>query len=128
MLIRYKKNQEKIAMGLLSFMPEEKDVKLLQHTMKEYESNPEWHLYLWKEDDDVVGAIGLKIKDDLNVIIQHISVNPSYRNMGIGKKMVEEIDKMYGEKYDVCAGEETQDICQKSTNAEEDSTEPTHTK
>jgi len=122
MLIRYKKNQEKIAMGLLSFMPEEKDVKLLQHTMKEYESNPEWHLYLWKEDDDVVGAIGLTIKDDLNVIIQHISVNPSYRNMGIGKKMVEEIDKMYGEKYDVCADELTQDFYHKCTNEEEDDT------
>ncbi|PXW88704.1 hypothetical protein DFR56_103209 [Pseudogracilibacillus auburnensis] len=39
MLIRYKKNQEKIAMGLLSFMPVEKDVKLLQQTMKEYEDN-----------------------------------------------------------------------------------------
>ncbi len=27
MLIRFKRNLEKIAMGLLSFMPEEKDVK-----------------------------------------------------------------------------------------------------
>jgi len=27
MLIRYKKSFEKIAMGLLSFMPEEKDLK-----------------------------------------------------------------------------------------------------
>lgn len=30
MLIRYKKALEKIAMGLLSFMPNEKDVKSLQ--------------------------------------------------------------------------------------------------
>ncbi|HWO97501.1 MAG TPA: N-acetyltransferase, partial [Bacillus sp. (in: firmicutes)] len=33
MLIRYKKNYEKIAMGLLSFMPTEKDLKALQKTM-----------------------------------------------------------------------------------------------
>ena len=39
MLIRYKKSMEKIAMGLLSFMPEEKDVKKLTVTMKAYEEN-----------------------------------------------------------------------------------------
>ncbi len=122
MLIRYKKNQEKIAMGLLSFMPVEKDVKLLQHTMKEYETNPEWHLYLWKEEDDVVGAIGLMIKNELNVIIQHISVNPSYRNMGIGKKMVDGIKELYGEKYDVSADELTQDFYHKCMNENGDET------
>ena len=113
MLIRYKKNHEKIAMGLLSFMPVEKDVKQLQQTMREYDNNPDWHLYLWREDEDVVGAIGLKIKDDLNVVIQHISVNPSYRNIGIGRRMVDEIQTLYGEKYDVCANELTQQFFQK---------------
>src|SRR5690625_1462565 len=108
MLIRYKKNQEKIAMGLLSFMPGEKDVKVLLQTIRDYEANPDWHLFLWKEDDDVVGAIGLKIENDLNVVIQHISVNPSYRNVGIGKKMVDEIKRLYEDKYDVCANEFTQ--------------------
>ncbi len=118
MLIRYKKNHEKIAMGLLSFMPVEKDVKQLQQTMKEYNTNPDWHLYLWREDDDVVGAIGLKIEDELNVVVQHISVNPSYRNIGIGKKMVEEIKTLYGEKYDVCGNELTQKFFQKCSKDE----------
>ncbi|TQS74456.1 GNAT family N-acetyltransferase [Ornithinibacillus gellani] len=112
MLIRYKKNQEKIAMGLLSFMPEEKDIKRLQQTIKEYETNPNWHLYLWKEED-VLGAIGLKIEDDINAVIQHISVNPSYRNMGIGKKMVRKIMEMYQGKYAVCADELTQQFFNK---------------
>ncbi|WP_368651995.1 GNAT family N-acetyltransferase [Ornithinibacillus sp. 4-3] len=104
MLIIYKKNFEKIAMGLLSFMPaEKKDVKLLQHTMKEYETNSDWHLYLWKEED-ILGAIGLKIVDG-EVIIQHISVNPSHRNMGIGKKMLNEIKRQYEENYTISAAE-----------------------
>jgi len=118
MLIRYKKNHGKIAMGLLSFMPVERDVKQLQQTMKEYDDNPNWHLYLWKEDEDIVGAIGLKIEDDLNVVIQHISVNPSYRNIGIGRKMVDEIQTLYGEKYDVCANELTQQFFQKCANSQ----------
>ncbi|GGB33881.1 GNAT family N-acetyltransferase [Virgibacillus dakarensis] len=107
MLIRYKRNLEKIAMGLLSFMPEEKDVKKLQQTIKEYEENPDWHLFLWKEDD-VLGAIGLRIEDDINAVIQHISVNPSHRNSGIGRKMVHAINNMYQDKYAVCAEENIQ--------------------
>lgn len=98
---------QKIAMGLLSFMPEEKkDVKKLQQTIKEYESNPAWHLYLWKQDEDILGAIGLKIEDGINAVIQHISVNPSHRNQGIGKTMVKEIVKQYRDKYAVCTADE----------------------
>jgi len=116
MLIRYKKNQEKIAMGLLSFMPIEKDIKLLQQTIREYENNADWHLYLWKEEDDIVGAVGLRIENELNVVIQHVSVNPSYRNLGIGKKMIDEVMNQYGEKYDVCPDDFTQQFFNKCTN------------
>ncbi|HEY4531645.1 MAG TPA: N-acetyltransferase, partial [Kurthia sp.] len=38
MLNRYRKAYEKIAMGLLSFMPNEKDLKVLQQTIQTYES------------------------------------------------------------------------------------------
>lgn len=118
MLIRYKKNLEKIAMGLLSFMPEEKkDVKKLLQTIREYETNSDWHLYLWK-DDDILGAIGVRIENEINAVIQHISVNPSYRSQGIGKKMVNEIDKLYGEKYAVCANEDTQGFYTKCDDTE----------
>ena len=119
MLIRYKKSQEKIAMGLLSFMPVEKELKQLQQTIWDYENNPDWHLYLWKEEDDVIGIIGLKIEDELNVVVQHISVNPSYRNMGIGTKMVEEIKRQYGDKFDVCPNEQTQRFFEKCTDKED---------
>ncbi|WP_164668720.1 GNAT family N-acetyltransferase [Virgibacillus doumboii] len=118
MLIRYKKNQEKIAMGLLSFMPEEKDVKKLQQTIKEYETNPDWHLFLWKEED-VLGAIGVRIEDDINAVVQHISVNPSHRSMGIGKKMVNEIKNMYEDKYAVCADDMTQQFYNKCDEPEQ---------
>ncbi|WP_188453749.1 GNAT family N-acetyltransferase [Virgibacillus oceani] len=118
MLIRYKKNLEKIAMGLLSFMPEEKDVKKLQQTIKEYETNPDWHLYLWK-DDDILGAIGLRIEDGINAVIQHISVNPSHRNSGIGKKMVGEVNRLYNDKYAVCADDITQQFYSKCDENED---------
>lgn len=87
MLLRYKKAFEKISMGLLSFMPQEKDVKKLLETIHQYETNPDWHLFVWKKDEDFVGIIGVRVHES-NGIIQHISVNPSHRGEGIGKKMV----------------------------------------
>ncbi len=88
MLFRYKKAYEKISMGLLSFMPQEKDVKKLLETINQYEVNPDWHLFVWKKAEDVVGIIGVRIEDSA-AILQHISVNPSHRGEGIGKEMIQ---------------------------------------
>lgn len=96
MLIRYKKTFEKIAMGLLSFMPNEKDLKKLQQSMKNYEMEESWQLFLWKEED-ITGLIGVTFHDH-SFEIQHISVTPSHRNHGIGKKMVQAIKDLYPNK------------------------------
>lgn len=97
MLIRFKKSFEKIAMGLLSFMPTEKDLKQLQQTMKQYETDDDWQLFLWKKVD-IIGAIGVVFKDGDIVEIGHISVNPSHRHQGIGKQMVTAITELYKNK------------------------------
>ncbi|WP_246942327.1 GNAT family N-acetyltransferase [Bacillus pinisoli] len=97
MLIRYKKNFEKIAMGLLSFMPTEKELKKLQISMKQYENEENWQLFLWKEDD-IIGIIGISFIDEQNLEIHHICVNPSHRHQGIGKKMVRALKEMLPDK------------------------------
>lgn len=97
MLIRFKKTFEKIAMGLLSFMPNEKDLKKLQQSMKNYEMDDAWQLFLWKEED-IIGLIGIIFHNENSYEIQHISVNPSHRNQGIGKKMVQALKEIYPDK------------------------------
>lgn len=92
MLVRYKKTGEKIAMGLLSFMPQEKDLKKLQETIHMYETNPNWHLFMWKKEEDFVGLIGIESLDNV-CMIQHITVTPSHRGEGIGKQMVTSISQ-----------------------------------
>jgi riboflavin biosynthesis RibT protein len=98
---------EKIAMGLLSFMPmEKKDPKLLQQHIKKYETNPDWTLFLWKgEDEDILGLVGIRIDNEINVIIQDLSVNPSHRNLGIGKQMINEMNRLYSKKYTISPNE-----------------------
>jgi len=98
MLIRYKKSFEKIAMGLLSFMPDEKDLKKLQQTIKQYETEKDWQLFLWKEED-IIGLIGALARGEDNLEIQHISVNPSHRSLGIGTRMVQALQEMFPAKH-----------------------------
>ncbi|WP_071395641.1 GNAT family N-acetyltransferase [Bacillus tuaregi] len=112
MLIRYKKTFEKIAMGLLSFMPNEKDLKKLQQTIKQYESDENWRLFLWKEEEDIIGLLGGIWIDDSTIIIHHISVNPSHRRQGIGKNMVKALKDLYPDK-NITANEETNDFFNK---------------
>lgn len=90
MLIRYKKAYEKIAMGLLSFMPAEKDIKKLTETIHTYEQNDHWNLYLWKTDDEFVALVGVSVLEGV-ATIEHISVIPSYRGEGVAREMLREL-------------------------------------
>lgn len=90
MLVRYKKSLEKIAMGLLSYMPEEKEVKRLMETMQTYDNNESWQLFLWKKEDEYVGLVGVSIVASI-ATVQHISVLPSYRGEGIAINMLNEL-------------------------------------
>jgi riboflavin biosynthesis RibT protein len=112
MLIRFKKSFEKIAMGLLSFMPAEKDLKQLQQTIKQYETADDWQLFLWKQDEDIIGAIGVIFKDEDIVEVRHISVNPSHRQQGIGKSMVNAVKELYKTKT-VIPNDETEKFFEK---------------
>lgn len=93
MLVRYKKTLEKIAMGLLSLMPQEKDIKRLMETIQHYEQDESWTLYLWKNGDEYVGTIGI-IEENDTATIQHITVIPSHRGEGVALKMVQELQEM----------------------------------
>lgn len=90
MLVRYKKALEKIAMGLISLMPQEKDVKRLMDTMQQYEQDENWVLYLWKNGEEYVGIVGLLV-DGTDATIQHITVIPSYRGEGVALEMLQEL-------------------------------------
>ncbi|MDM5247139.1 MULTISPECIES: GNAT family N-acetyltransferase [unclassified Lysinibacillus] len=115
MLIRYKKAFEKIAMGLLSFMPNEKDIKKLKETIHSYENDDNWVLYLWKKNDEYIGIVGLVTDSNNIATIQHVSVVPSYRGEGVAKEMLQEVAEL-GQYESVRATEETRKFVQKCIN------------
>ena len=111
MLVRYKKALEKIAMGLLSFMPQEKDIKRLMETVQQYEQQDNWVLYLWKRGEEYVGIVGVLVEETV-ATIQHITVIPSYRGEGVALKMLQELCDL-GLFTEIKPNEETEPFIQK---------------
>lgn len=111
MLVRYKKALEKIAMGLISYMPQEKDIKRLMETIQQYEQQDDWVLYLWKKGEEYVGIVGILAQDDL-AIIQHITVLPSYRGEGLALEMLQELCEI-GQFRTIQPNEDTKPFLQK---------------
>lgn len=99
MLLDYKNDYEKITMGLLSFVPDLKDVSRLQDEMDWYQSKEDHKLYLWKSDDtqDIIAVIGVEIGNDMS-LLRHISINPSYRKEGISYKILEALERRFPSK------------------------------
>jgi riboflavin biosynthesis RibT protein len=88
---------EKIAMGLLSYMPNLKDLQKLQMTMNQYKTEQESQLYLWKEEEGIIGLVGVLLVDQHQIQIKHISVSPSHRGNGVGKSMVRALKELHPE-------------------------------
>ena len=94
MLYKYKKDYQKIAMGLLSFIAELKDISRLQSELKWYDAEDNRNLYLWKDDsNDFVGIVGIEENDDIiNEIENKIYNLEEFYKTDINK--VEDIKKL----------------------------------
>ncbi|EIM05086.1 riboflavin biosynthesis protein ribT, acetyltransferase GNAT-family [Planococcus antarcticus DSM 14505] len=111
MLIKYKKSAKKITMGLLSFMPNVRELTALEQTMQKYEENADWQLYLWKQGEDFIGLIGIEAQE-LTFTVHHVTVNPSFRNEAIGHEMVEKLQQLQGPRA-MRSTQETKDFLAK---------------
>lgn len=99
MLLDYKNDYEKITMGLLSFVPDLKEVTRLQSEMEWYQQEENRKLYLWRgeETKDLIAVVGIEIGEDL-ILLRHIAINPSFRNEGISYKIFEALDNQFSQK------------------------------
>ncbi|EKW98594.1 putative acetyltransferase [Ligilactobacillus saerimneri 30a] len=88
MLYKYKNDYQKIAMGLLSFIPDLKDFARLKQEIDWYQAEDNRALFLWKnEDEDFTGIIGVELNDEF-IIVRQIAVSPAQRNEGVTYKML----------------------------------------
>lgn len=88
MLIKYNKNYEKTAMGLLSYLPDFKNLANLQEEMKLNQKNAEFQLYLYRqENSNIIGVLGTQ-KDDPFVVIRYLSLAPGFREEKYQKRIM----------------------------------------
>lgn len=96
MLLSYNQTYEKIAMGLLSYIADLKEVSRLKTEMDAYLADEHRKLFLWRDEEteNIVGVMGVEW-DEAMILVRHIAVNPSFRNEGITAKMLEKLHRLY---------------------------------
>lgn len=99
MFIPYNQTYEKIAMGLLSYVPDLKNVSRLQSEIDSYRQDNKRKLFVWKDEptENIVGLIGSEISDT-TILVRHIAVSPSFRNEGISYSLLDGLHAEYPEK------------------------------
>lgn len=91
MLIDYKKDNEKVAMGLLSYLPDFKNLENLKEEIKLNQNNDEFKLYLYRDDDNNInGVIGTQIINNF-VIIRYLSLAPGFREKKYEQKILHDL-------------------------------------
>ncbi|KIS03026.1 hypothetical protein [Paucilactobacillus wasatchensis] len=79
MLIQYRNDYEKIAMGLLSFIPELKDLNHLKMEMKWFTQSDQRSMYLWRnEAEHFIGIVCLEVGVNF-VLVRRLSFTPTER-------------------------------------------------
>lgn len=98
MLVKYRKDYEKIAMGLLSFLPELRDYDQLASAIK-FSLDKNYQIYLWKdtEDNHFIGIIVIEVGEKY-VLVRHLSFTPTDRS---GKNVYALLTAIH-EQYQYC--------------------------
>lgn len=98
MLIQYNEDYKKIAMGLLSYVPDLKDPARIEEELEWYEADNTRQLYLWKSNEtgNLIGLAGIEV-DEL-VLLRHISIDPSYRNEGLSYLILDALQARFKEQ------------------------------
>lgn len=94
MMINYEPFHQEAVLHLLSHLPTVQKGVPVQQILSAYEVLPERRLYVWKHNEEVVGAIGIQ-KQQQTFAVHHIAVHPSFRNQGIGSSLVHAVQEKH---------------------------------
>lgn len=91
MLIECKNDKEKVAMGLLSYLPDFKNLNNLKDEIQLNKNSPEFRLFLYRDQNpNFVGVIGTQW-DGKFIIIRYLSLVPDYREPKYEAEAVREL-------------------------------------
>lgn len=99
LLASYRKEQRKIAMGLLSFHQKLTEYQLLFKEIDMYEQDEKLHLFLWtpQGEKNIQGLVGIEVQSEEAITVHDISIIPSFRGEAIGFVVLDELMELYSE-------------------------------
>lgn len=98
MLIQYKKDYEKTAMGLLSYLPDFKNIENLKEEISLNQEDNDFVLFLYRnKQNNIVGVLGTQITDKF-IVIRYLSLAPSFREISYEKDIFAELKNEYPNK------------------------------
>lgn len=97
MLNDYRKEQRKIAMGLLSFHQKLTEYHSLLKEIDMYEGDENLQLFFWipEGENNIQGIIGIEKQIPDRIIVHDISINPSFRGEKLGFTLLNEMTTVY---------------------------------
>lgn len=98
MLVKYKQDYEKIALGLLSFMPDLKEFDRLSAELAAYSSEENRQLFLWKNSEgDFVGVVGVEVAPTY-LMLRHLAFTPNYRQDTVKFEVLDALHELFIDK------------------------------
>lgn len=91
MLIQYKKDYEKIAMGLLSYLPDFKNLSNLKDEIKLNQKNNDFELYLYRNrESNIIAVLGTQNDGDF-IVVRYLSLAPGFREEKYQSRILREL-------------------------------------
>ncbi|AQW22104.1 reductase [Lentilactobacillus curieae] len=98
MLYQYRKDYEKITMGLLSLITEFPNMDLVEQEMDWYAQADNRVIFLWKsESNNWAGLLGVEELDS-QVVIHQLLLTPQNQSQQSCNQMLNELAEHYGKK------------------------------
>jgi len=76
-------------MDLMEYASGNKDENGLRTLLGRYQTDDRLALYVYLEDEQLIGLLGSEVSNGTG-IIRHLAVKPHFRQMGYGRRMIED--------------------------------------
>ncbi|TPR52826.1 hypothetical protein DY042_00975 [Apilactobacillus kunkeei] len=111
MLLKYRTEYKKIAMDMLSLLPDMNKGNHLEDEMNWYEDSDNRVIYLWKnQDDNWAGLVAIEQKNDL-LVLRRVVLTPDSWNINNCCSMIDDLNNLYMGKK-IVGTMDTTSICE----------------
>lgn len=112
MLYQYRKDYEKITMGLLSLVDNLTSMDLVNQEMQWYDGSESRYLFLYRDDNNNwSGLVGLEQKN-LQLVLHQLVCTPSNKEQLTYNKILSELSQRFPESK-IVGNLDTRNICQR---------------